>query len=166
MLRIHRNHGGLVLPCERHHQCSCGHECLLVGEGHGLSGLEGRHHRLEPAEAHHRSQNHIDGLGGHQVADRLHTREDLDIVRLECLRHLGVLVGVADHHIVGLETDCLFYEEGRVVVGREKFYFEEILVLSHRVKGLRAYRPGGTEYGDVSFSVRCHLRTLCNRQGR
>jgi hypothetical protein len=61
----------------------------------------------------------------------------------ECVGNLLVFVFIADDYGIGIEFDCLLYEQVGTVVGCEEFHLEKIAVLSDHIKGLSSDGTGG-----------------------
>ena len=60
MLGVDRQNAGAVLCCKVHHYLSGSHQCLLVGQGYGLSCLDGIYRRCKSAEPYHRGEHDVD----------------------------------------------------------------------------------------------------------
>ena len=152
MFRIHRQNRRMVLLGESHDDTASGHQRLLVCQCYNLPCLDRRHRRSETAEADKRSKDYVNVSGRRQRTDRIHARKDIDIMRLECVRHLLIFLFIADYDRGRTKLKCLLDKPLRTIVGREQIHLELVRMLPYHVQCLTSYGTCRSKNCDMSQS--------------
>ena len=139
MFGVDGQDGHLVAGSGGGHYLASHHHSLLVGQGDGFVVLDGTEGGTQTGKAHYGGQNHIDGAHFHEVGNGVVAGKDFDAVGVESGLHLGVFGLVGNGNGVGLELECLLYQQVGVAAGAQHLDGKAVAVTPYHVQRLCAY---------------------------
>ena len=148
VLAVDGQDGHVILLCQLQDELAGHDQRLLVGKGDGLAGTDGMNRRRKACKAHHRRENHVDGLGLHNLVEGPCAGIYLHVGQVLHQVSEPLVVGlVGDDHggrlpLVGLCSQLL-----HAVVGRQTVHLIAVAMLADHLQGLCADAPCGAQYG-------------------